>query len=930
MAYNRTMANSTTYSILEPNGTLQARSCAHCGETLTPSNTVESEGRHFCCTGCSSVHELLNTLGLGDFYKIKEAQDNAKLEPAMGADSGESYDYLNQSNFIEIYTKKDDPLSMNFYIEGIHCAACLWLLEKVPEFCSGIASVSLNMTDNTAAVRFNEPAHYSIFPETVRRLGYKAHALKTGGEEHINELKRKESRTALIRLAVAAVCAGNIMLLSAAIYSGAGGAFAKYFGLLNLLLTIPVVTYCTYPFYKSVWSSLLIKRATVDIPVVFVILAGFSLSVYSYFKATGEVYFDSITAFAFLLLASRYFLKIIQDRVAASEPLREGIFNSNRVLILDNDTRDYSLMPIEHLSAGQVIKLKKGERIPADGELLSTVAEVNLSVLTGENIPLKVLKHTQVYAGSVLESDEAIIRLLKTGNNSRIGQILDTVNRNYKSRFNVSTGSDRFATVFTLIVGTIAITSFFALSSLFTPGEALRRVIAFVLIACPCAFVFALPLALGVSIKSGIKKGRIIKDSSIFDKLPDIENIYFDKTGTLTKGVFRILKWDTDSLTTQDKAAILAIEKHSNHPVARAVINYLADDELPALKAEDFRIIPSRGVEATVNNSSYTLFSESIEQNNDINAVISTKIIINKDGEPISLIFLGDSLKEDAKYVVDELQKRGKSVFILSGDRESSVKLTGRKLNIPENNVFWEKTPEEKSEIIMGTEASALQRCPQDKIKKTEASALQRCPQDKIKQTEAILRQAQDDRVLNCDTGAGIKYGDGPEHVVYAIGGNKLRRQRRAPHSDAGADKIKKWGRRRAPRSDAGADKIKGLSMMIGDGLNDAAALSSADIGIAIQGSVEESMKVSDAYILNNDLYSILGLLNQGKAVSNTLFRNSIFSILYNVAAGTLALLGYISPLVAAVLMPLSSLLLIGSTMYGQQNPTLKELKARL
>ena len=834
------MENSTTCSIPDPDGLLQARSCVHCGETLTASSTVESGGRYFCCTGCSSVYWLLHELGLDDFYKIRDSQSTGKVETPLDTDSKESYDYLNTQSFKELYIRDDDPLTMNFYIEGIHCAACLWLIEKIPEFTPGILSVSLNMSENTATVSFQEPGRYSLFPLTIRKLGYKAHPIKIDGDESVRELKRKEGRTALIRISVAAVCAGNIMLLSAAIYAGAGGVFREQFGLLNLLLTLPVVTYCAYPFYKSVWSSLRVKRATVDIPVVFVILAGFLLSSYSYYKGTGEVYFDSITAFVFLLLASRHFLKMVQDRAAGTEPISRSLFSSNRVLIRDDKTKEYSLMPIERLEAGQVIKLTKGGCMPVDGELLSPSSELSLSVLTGENIPVKVLKGSPVYTGSVLESQEAVVRVKKTGKYTRIGEILDTVNRNYQSKFNFTTQSDRYATLFTLIVGVLAIVSFFVLSSLYSPGEALRRVIAFVLIACPCAFIFALPLSLGLSIKSGVKKGYLVKDTSIFDKLSNIKNVFFDKTGTLTKGVFKILKWDTDALALQDKAAVLAIERESAHPIARAVVGFLSDAQLPAPKVDEFRVIPSKGVEARIYGSTYSLLSESIEQHSDINAIISTKIVISKDREPISEIFLGDSLKEDAKYVVDELQQKGKNVFVLSGDRESSVRLTGERLGIPADMVFWEKTPEEKSEIIK-----------------------------------------------EAGTQSGVR-------------GQELTQ---TPNRH---------------------------SMMIGDGLNDAPALTSADVGIAIQGSVEESMKVSDAYILNNDLFSVLELIKQGGSVRDTLRRNTIFSILYNAAAGSFALLGFISPLIAAVLMPLSSLLLIGSSLYGQQNPRVKELKTKL
>lgn len=249
----------------------------------------------------------------------------------------ESYEYLNQDNFAKLYITEESPLRMNFYIEGIHCAACLWLIEKIPQTVTDIESVSLNMSTNVAEVKFAKTGMFSAFPEIVKRFGYKAHPIKI--DKEAKEFKSKENRKTLVRLAVAAVCAGNIMLLSAAIYSGAKGIFAKQFGLINLMLAIPVVTYSAFPFYKSVLSSVRAKRATVDIPIAFVIAAGFVLSVYNYTRGSDRVYFDSISTFIFLLLSSRYFLKGIQERISGKQPLNRNLFSSNRILIWNDKTR---------------------------------------------------------------------------------------------------------------------------------------------------------------------------------------------------------------------------------------------------------------------------------------------------------------------------------------------------------------------------------------------------------------------------------------------------------------------------------------------------------------------------------------------------------------------------------------------------------------
>ncbi len=788
-----------------------ATHCEHCGEELTTSNLVESKGNYFCCNGCSTVYELLNALGLENFYKIKDEQNIEKIGRPIDPESIEEYNYLNQGNFIYQYTNPESPLEMKFYIEGINCGACLWLIEKIPDYLQDVESVSLNMSMNIATVSFTKDKIFSSFPQIVKKFGYRAHPLKIN--EEADELKTRENRKALIRLSVAAVCAGNIMLLSAAIYSGAQGIFEKHFTSINLLLTFPVITYCSAPFYKSVLSSLRARRVTVDIPIVFVVLVGFILSTYNYLIGSDQVYFDSVTTFIFLLLASRYFLKSIQDHISKKEPASKLLFNENKFLVWDEKNRQYFLEPTQEIQPGKKIKLKKGERVPVDGNLLSNNAELNLSVLTGENIPQTVFRNDIVYAGSLLDSREAIIEVTSVGSSTRIGKLLDNVEKNYQNKINFSTFGDKFATIFTLLVGVVAIVSFVAISVIMNSSVALNRVMAFILIACPCAFVFALPLSLGLSIREELERGVLVKSSNIFEKLSQVKNIFFDKTGTLTKGKYKILKWDTDALSDYDLGAILAIEKESNHPIARAIASYLSDKNVKLPKVREFRHLYTKGIKAKIGKHSYKFISDkNLEISNNINEIITTKIVIYKDSEVISEVFLGDSLKEDAKFIVSLLKELGYKVHILSGDIENNVKQTAHKLGVADNDIFWSKTPEEKSKIVTNYKNS----------------------------------------------------------------------------------------------------------MMIGDGLNDIAAFSSADVGLSVQGSVEESLKVSDAYILNNDLFSVAGLIKHGKITKNTLRRNIAFSIAYNLGAGSLALLGYINPLAAAVLMPTSSLLLIGSSIYGQ------------
>ncbi len=789
-------------------GTISLRdsACIHCGDEVTPDTSVIYEEKLFCCAGCVSVYRFIHELGLSEFYNLKDTNSPTPYKVTDTRD----YSYLNTESFKKQYTLEGEPNTMVFYIEGVHCSACLWLIERIPQYESNINSVQLDMSTNLATVRFHDTTHFSSFPDMISKLGYRAHPVKD--DDHVRELLLRENRWALIRLAVAGVAAGNIMLLSAAIYSGADGFMGNYFGLINMILAIPVVSYCAYPFYKSVLRSLNNRQLTVDIPIVFVILVGFILSTYGFFRGSDQVYFDSITVFVFLLLASRYVLSIIRSRVSDHEPLSNSIFSSDKTLVWDKASKQYFYQPTHILRPGDRIKLERGDRVPVDGVLAGANATLNLSVLSGESIPVTALRGDAVYAGSIVLGEQTVVEVEKTKSDTRIGKILDKIDKNYDSTPQCRSFASRYSTIFTLLVVVSAFCTFGAVSVLYGSAVALDRVIALVLISCPCAFVIALPLIHGLSLKGGLNKGFIVKDLGVLERFGAIDNIFFDKTGTLTKGVFKVLRWDLDDMGDDDLSAVLAIERMSSHPVARSIVSYLSQKRLNNPVVTEMKTVPLRGVEAVVNGHSYRIVSD-IEKNHetDFNQIVSTQTLIFKDDKPISTVYLGDSLKEDAKFVLNQLGQMDYDLFILSGDKEGNVKSVAQRLQIPLESAYWGKTPEEKSEIVSGASGS----------------------------------------------------------------------------------------------------------LMVGDGLNDTGAMSSADASVSVQGGVEESLKVSDVYILNNDLYTLLDIFQHADLTRQTIRRNSVFSVLYNVGGGALAVMGYVGPLVAAVLMPLSSVLLIASSVYG-------------
>lgn len=783
--------------------------CLHCGNGLDETGYVHSSAGLFCCNGCRFVYNLLNDLGLDDFYKLR---DNNNLEPASAVFDNGEFSYLNQDNFKQLYRTDEDDHCMRFYIEGISCTACLWLIEKTSDIVPEIENVTLNMSSNVATVSYSNDESYSTFPETVNRFGFRAFPLAAGdGSE---KYKTRENRNYLYKIGVAGVCAGNIMLLSAAKYSGATGTFAKYFDLTGLLLSVPVITYSASVFYRNFYYSVINKRPSVDIPVVFVVVAGWILSVFNY-TVNGEVYFDSVSLFVFLLLGSRYLLNNLHERINTMHIPGLSMFSDRKARVFSTKTGEYELKPVESVNPGDRVKQIKGERVLVDGVLVSDNACLNLSVLTGESIPVYASRGDYVYAGTVAESEEVVIEAEKAADQSRISKLIKGIADSTALKSSYSGTSDRYSTVFTLLVAVVSIVSFSGFYTFYNADEAFRRTIAFILISCPCAFVFTLPVTITYSLKSALNKGLIIKDNRVLERLKGLKNVLFDKTGTITIGNFSVLQWDTEGLSTEDIRAIISIQKRSGHPVARSMINYLSDFDGTFPEVSEFEYVPARGVRGVVNGEQYGIYAQpGCNSTTGNESQIVTRLVIYKNNEPVSEVFLGDRIRTDAYEVTERLRSRGLTVYLISGDKRNPVESTSNYLKIDPSRRFWEQTPEDKIGIV-----------------------------------EEIPR-----------------------------------------------------------------------SMFIGDGINDAGAIAAAEVGVSVQGGIEESLRLSDVYILRNDLTSVADLFEHGEITGRTVQRTIYFSLAYNVTAGVLALSGYINPLIAAILMPASSALLVLTSLYMQKS----------
>ena len=775
--------------------------CNHCGKSVDLKSAIYHKNNVYCCNGCLGASKLIFSLGLQKYYSIKDFNKHKSEKNHINNNSSlEDYSYLNQENFKRLYTTNKNSNTMKFYIEGIHCTGCLWLIENLSNNNDEIESVELNMSSNIATVKSKKD--FSVFPKLVNTLGYKAHPVEINSLPKSIELN--ESKKLLYRIGIAGFCAGNIMLLSAAIYAGADNFFSSLFEIINAVLILPIITYCSYPFYINVVNSLKHKRTNVDIAVLFIIIVGSILSGINLYYG-GETYFDSIAAFVFLLLLSRYVLRYVQKILINKSNISTTSISKSVVLKWDEIAKQYFLTPISDVVAGDRVKFNKGETIPFDGIALSQNSYLDVSVLTGENYPKNVCNGDEIYSGSILESDEITLRVKNTGYETRIGKILKKIEDGSFINKNLSDFTDKYSTVFTLTVATISIIFFIYFTYALSFAESISRTISFILVSCPCAFIFVLPLTYSYSIKSGFNKGFIVKEVSFFDKIRKIKKVFFDKTGTLTNGRYRILKWDSGSLTPIELSEISAVQSKSEHPIAKAITKHIGNKKFNLPKVDEYGPIKQIGFYGKLNNNQYEFVNEPVKDESTFNQLVLTKIKIIKNGIKISEILFGDTLKDDAKLTINRIKELGLTPALISGDRLENVSKIATKLEIPKKDIYFEQSPENKISILQNFEHS----------------------------------------------------------------------------------------------------------VMVGDGLNDSGALSKADIGIAIQGSVEQSLKASDVFLMNKNLTTILELLEHGKSTAKIIRNTVITSLIYNIVAGSFALLGFITPLLAAVLMPSSSLLLL-------------------
>ncbi len=688
------------------------KNCYHCGlpvpKKLDEKVTILGEPRAMCCLGCSAVATAIVDSGMEAFYKHRTA--NAPTAQPLVPDFLDRvrlYDNDEvQSSFVQRFDS--DLREAVLILEGITCAACVWLNEKHLNALDGVADATVNYSTHRMRVRWdNSQIKLSEIMAAVAQLGYKA--LPFDVSQH-REILDKERKQQLKRLGLAGVLGMQIMMLAAGLYLGDYMGMAdRYRGLLNwasFALVLPIIGYSGLPFYRAAWRDLKVWQAGMDVPVSLGILGAFFASTWNTVNLQGHVYYDSIAMFVFFLLCARYFELQARTRAADST---ERLLDLKPAMAtrVDPKTGAEKIVAVVEIAVNDRIRVKAGEVIPIDGVIIDGISSVDESLLTGESLPKNRQINQRVIGGSVNVESPLLIEVTKIGQDTVLSHMLRLIDRAQSEKPALTKLADRSASyfVFAVLLMTVVVALYWGLTA---PEKWVAITISVLVVTCPCALSLATPTALTAASGHLTTKGVLITRSHALETLAKVTDVVFDKTGTLTKGHLSIEHIEVPTGIDYQFALNIAatLEQYSEHPVGKAI--YRAA-KMPGGDASDVVNTPGKGITGRIAGKQYYIGSEQfIVENCQLDKKVlnaggegqtGTHVCLAESKKLIATFYLHDELRTDAKALVAQLRKDGKTIHLFSGDNTQAANAVAEKVGI--QNVVAELSPKGKLEKLL-------------------------------------------------------------------------------------------------------------------------------------------------------------------------------------------------------------------------------------
>jgi P-type Cu+ transporter len=777
--------------------------CHHCKDAC-PDDRLRIEDNYFCCEGCKTVYEILNTHNLCTYYTL----DNNAGQSQANRYYSKSYAWLDDTEVADklIEFRQANTAQVTFSIPQMHCVSCIWLLENLSKLDAGVAHARVNFLKKTVTIQFDDQK------TSLRKLAAMLAAIGYEPAINLSDVQGKQKPTISRRLAyqlgVAGFAFGNVMLFSFPEYVGMSRTvdpwFSHVFGYLSILIALPVLLYSARDYFLSAWQGLRQRQLNIDIPLCLALLSLFLRSVWEITTHTGAGYLDSFTGLTFLLLIGKWFQQRTWHELAFERDYKSYFPVAATVKKGDNEDS----IPVSRLEPGDIIIIRNNEIIPADGLLLKGTAKVDYSFVTGESEPVEVLSGERIFAGGRQIGECIEITLTRRVAQSHLTQLWNNDAFKTTEKGQVSKLADAAGHWFTLIIlafggGAVA---YWWLWMGDIP-TAINAFTAVMIVACPCTVALSIPFTLGNIMRIMGRHGFYLKNTRIVEAFRGITAVVFDKTGTIMNPT-SVGNGIDIRLKPNDQMAVRSVVRHSSHPLSRQLYQMMPD--VPTMPLDYFEEIPGSGMVAVLEGREIKIGSHAfVVQHAASDPHTTSGVFVSIDDHLVAHFDLQSSLREGADEVFGYFQTMApQKVFLLSGDRNRDANML-----LP----------------FFGTQ---------------DTMHFDQSPQDKLDFVKNLQRYSQ---------------------------------------------------------------KV----MMIGDGLNDAGALRQSDLGIVISEQTNNFTPACDAILRADMFHQLPQFVWLAKAGVRIVHQSYAVALTYNAIGLGFAVTGTLSPLVAAVLMPLSSISIV-------------------
>ena len=691
-------------------------------------------------------------------------------------------------------------------VPDMHCGACVLAVERALAGVEGVLQARANLTARRVRVRWRD-AGGTVPPilDALAGAGFEAHLPADDAASADDEVK-----PFLRALAVAGFGAGNIMLLSISVWAGADPGTRDLFHWISAAIALPVLAYSGQPFFRPAMAALRRGRTNMDVPISIGILLAFGLSLYDTAHGAEHAYFDAAVTLVFFLLAGRTLEAAMRNRArSAADGLRRLAPRGATVIEADGTE---SFLPVHEIGPGMNLRVGAGDRVPADGRIVSGATEIDASLATGESAPQPAGPGSQLLAGTRNLTAPIVLRSSRAAGESFLAEITRMVEQAEEGRSAYRRIADRVSRLYAPAVHLAALASAvgwgLAGANL---HDAVTIAVAVLIITCPCALGLAAPLVQAIAARRLFRNGILVRSGEALERLASVDTVLFDKTGVITSGEARLCH--PAAAGNEALALAQAVAAHSRHPFARAIAS--APPAAPSMTVDQVAESPGNGIEARVGGTRIRLGRPDWALNADARHVREDSAlpatVLSREGEHVATFTFEDPLRKDAGRAVEDVKGMGLAAAILSGDRPGPVRRAADRAGVS---------------------------CASPEMR----------PEDKRTRVEALARK----------------------------------------------------GRR---------------ALMVGDGLNDAPALAAAHVSMAPAESAEIGRNAADLVFLRKSLLAVPDAIRVSRRAGALMRQNFALAIAYNAVALPFAAAGAVTPLVAAIAMSSSSLIVAANAL---------------